>query len=34
LHRNRMREIVLGAIAARPELQRRVMIDVDPVSVL
>jgi primosomal protein N' (replication factor Y) (superfamily II helicase) len=33
-HRNRMREIVLAAIAARPELQRRVMVDVDPVSVL
>jgi primosomal protein N' (replication factor Y) len=33
-HRQRMREIVLAAIAARPELQRRVMVDVDPVSVL
>ena len=33
-HRKRMREIVLAAIAARPELQRRVMVDVDPVSVL
>jgi primosomal protein N' (replication factor Y) (superfamily II helicase) len=33
-HRKRMREIVLAAIAARPELQRRVGVDVDPVSVL
>jgi primosomal protein N' (replication factor Y) len=33
-NRKRMREIVLAAIAARPELQRRVIVDVDPVSVL
>jgi primosomal protein N' (replication factor Y) (superfamily II helicase) len=33
-HRKRMREIVLAAIAARPELQRRVIVDIDPVSVL
>jgi primosomal protein N' (replication factor Y) (superfamily II helicase) len=32
--RTQMREAVLAAIAARPELQRRVMVDVDPVSVL
>jgi hypothetical protein len=29
-----MREIMLASIAARPELQRRVVVDVDPVSVL
>jgi primosomal protein N' (replication factor Y) len=33
-HRKRMREIMLASIAARPELQRRVVVDVDPVSVL
>ena len=33
-NRKRMREVLLAAIAARPELQRRVMVDVDPVSVL
>jgi primosomal protein N' (replication factor Y) len=33
-NRKRMREIVLAAIAARPELQRRVIVDIDPVSVL
>jgi primosomal protein N' (replication factor Y) len=33
-HRTRMREAVLTAIAARPELQRRVLVDVDPLSVL
>jgi primosomal protein N' (replication factor Y) len=32
--RTRMREALQAAIAARPELQRRVMVDVDPVSVL
>ena len=31
--RKRMREALLAAIAARPDLQRRVMVDVDPVSV-
>ena len=33
-HRKRMREALLAAIAARPELQRRVVVDVDPISVL
>ena len=33
-HRKRMREALLTAIAARPELQRRVVVDVDPISVL
>jgi hypothetical protein len=29
-----MREALMAAIAARPELQRRVTVDVDPISVL
>jgi primosomal protein N' (replication factor Y) len=33
-HRKRMREALQAAIAARPELLRRVVVDVDPVSVL
>jgi primosomal protein N' (replication factor Y) len=33
-NRRKMRETLVGAIASRPELQRRVMVDVDPVSVL
>jgi primosomal protein N' (replication factor Y) len=33
-HRKRMREALQAAIAARPELQRRVIVDIDPVSVL
>ncbi|MQA29789.1 MAG: primosomal protein N' [Luteitalea sp.] len=33
-NRRRMREALLAAIAAAPELQRRVSVDVDPVSVL
>ena len=33
-HRKRMREALLTAIAARPELQRRVVVDIDPISVL
>jgi len=33
-NRRRLREILQAAIAARPDLQRRVVIDVDPVSVL
>jgi primosomal protein N' (replication factor Y) len=33
-NRKKMREALVGAIASRPELQRRVMVDVDPVSVL
>ena len=32
--RKRMREALVEAVAARPELQRRVVIDVDPVNVL
>ncbi|PWT86288.1 MAG: primosomal protein N' [Blastocatellia bacterium] len=33
-NRKRMREAVLAAIAARPDIQRRAIVDVDPVSVL
>jgi primosomal protein N' (replication factor Y) len=33
-NRKKMREAVLGAIASRPDLERRVVVDVDPVSVL
>jgi primosomal protein N' (replication factor Y) len=33
-NRKRMREALLQAIAARPELQRRVVVDIDPLSVL
>ena len=32
--RKQMREALAAAIAARPDLQRRVVVDVDPVSVL
>ncbi len=32
--RKHMREALQAAIAARPELQRRVVVDVDPISVL
>ena len=33
-NRRAMREAVLSAVAGRPDLQRRVVVDVDPVSVL
>ena len=33
-NRKQMREAVAAAIAARSDLQRRVVVDVDPVSVL
>jgi primosomal protein N' (replication factor Y) len=33
-NRKAMREAVLAAIAARPDLQRRVVVDIDPLSVL
>ena len=33
-HRTAMREAVLAAVAAEPEMRRRVAIDIDPVSVL
>ncbi len=33
-NRKRMKEALVAAIAARPDLQRRVVVDVDPVSVL
>jgi primosomal protein N' (replication factor Y) len=33
-NRKRMREVLLAALAARPELARRTIVDVDPVSVL
>ncbi len=33
-NRRRMREMLEAAIASRPDLQRRVVVDVDPISVL
>ncbi len=33
-HRRRMREALLSAIATRPDLERRTVVDVDPISVL
>ena len=33
-HRTAMREAVLSAIAAEPDMRRRVSIDIDPVSIL
>jgi primosomal protein N' (replication factor Y) len=33
-NRRRMREAVKAAIASRPDLQRRVVVDIDPLSVL
>jgi primosomal protein N' (replication factor Y) (superfamily II helicase) len=33
-NRRQMREALVSAIASRPDLQRRVVVDVDPVSVL
>ena len=33
-NRTRMRELLLGVIAERPDVQRRVVVDVDPMSVL
>ncbi len=33
-HRKGMRDAILAALAARPELRRRVIVDVDPSSVL
>jgi len=33
-HRTAMREAVLSALAAEPEMRRRVAVDIDPVSVL
>ena len=33
-HRAHMREAVLAALAAEPELRRRVSLDIDPVSIL
>ncbi|HEY7169694.1 MAG TPA: primosomal protein N' [Vicinamibacterales bacterium] len=34
VNRRQMREAVLAALAAKPDLQRRVTVDVDPLSVL
>ena len=34
LNRKKIREALQFALAARPELQRRVVVDVDPLSVL
>jgi len=33
-HRTAMREAVLAALAAEPEMRRRVAVDIDPVSIL
>ena len=33
-HRGSMREAVLAALAAEPDMRRRVSIDIDPVSIL
>ena len=33
-NRKKMREALLSAIASRPDLERRVVVDIDPVSVL
>jgi hypothetical protein len=33
-NRKRMREALESAIAERPDVQRRVVVDVDPLSVL
>jgi primosomal protein N' (replication factor Y) len=33
-HRTAMREALLAALAARPDLRRRTIVDVDPISVL
>ncbi len=34
IHRARMRQALLAALAARPDLRRRTIVDIDPVSVL
>ncbi len=33
-NRRKMRESLQAALASRPELQRRVVVDIDPLSVL
>jgi primosomal protein N' (replication factor Y) (superfamily II helicase) len=33
-HRNAMRKALLSVVEDRPELKRRIVIDVDPMSVL
>ena len=33
-NRRRMREVLQAALASRPDIQRRVVVDVDPISVL
>jgi primosomal protein N' (replication factor Y) len=33
-NRKKMREALMSAIASRPDLERRIVVDVDPVSVL
>jgi len=33
-HRGGMRDAVLSALAAEPDMRRRVSIDIDPVSIL
>ena len=34
MNRKKIREALQSALAARPELQRRVVVDIDPLSVL
>jgi len=34
MNRKKIREALQAALGARPELQRRVVVDVDPLSVL
>jgi hypothetical protein len=33
-HRSSMRKALIAALVARPELRRRTIVDVDPMSVL
>jgi len=33
-HRKLMREAIVAALEARPELKRRTVVDVDPMSVI
>jgi primosomal protein N' (replication factor Y) len=33
-NRKKVREALQSALAARPELQRRVVVDIDPLSVI
>jgi primosomal protein N' (replication factor Y) len=33
-NRKQIRERLMAAVAARPDLQKRIVVDIDPVSVL